>query len=215
MPTATKPDRLDMKKRLKPLYAPPTHPVLVEVPPLRYLMIGGALSEASAGFGVDPGFRDAIGSLYAVSYTLKFDAKASGGDFVVMPLEGLFWTQGLEVLSRGEARPMRWTLMILQPPWITGSGLTETVGRLVANGKLHRPPALRLETLAEGQAAQILHVGPYAEEPPTIEKLHAFIEEQDLVPRSKHHEIYLSDPNRTPPERLKTVIRQPVRTRSG
>ena len=207
MPIAT---RLDMKKDLKPLYDPPTHPVLVEVPTFRYLMIDGVIPEGSAGPGADPGFRDAIGALYGVTYTLKFESKASGRDFVVMPLEGLFWADGTEDAPPVGASPMRWTLMIVQAPWITQEAVNEAAGALVEKGKVMRVPSLRLDTFTEGRAAQILLVGPYSKEHPTIEKLRAFVAERGLQPRQKHHEIYLSDPNRTAPERLKTVIRQPV-----
>ena len=207
MPALTK---LDMKRELKPLYSPPTHPVLVEVPSLSFLMIDGVIPKGSAGPGADPGFRRAIGSLYAVGYALKFEAKAAGRDFVVMPLEGRFADDTEQALLERDDGPMRWTLMILQPPWITREHATEAIDGLVANGRLSDPSTLRLETFTEGPAAQVLHYGPYAEERPTIEKLQAFIAECGLVPRPRHHEIYLSDPNRTPPERLKTVIRLPV-----
>jgi hypothetical protein len=100
--------------------------------------------------------------------------------------------------------------MILQPPWITQEDVGDAREALEGKGKLSGGPSLRLDTLEEGRVAQVLHVGPYAEERPTIEKLHAFIAEQHLEPRRRHHEIYLGDPNRTAPERLKTVIRQPV-----
>ncbi|HEY7401625.1 MAG TPA: GyrI-like domain-containing protein [Actinomycetota bacterium] len=205
--------KLDMKKELRFLYAPPTHPVFVEVPALRYLAVDGAIPEGTAGPAADPEFGRAIGALYSVSYTLKFAMKPSGRDFVVMPLEGLFWTDGTEKLAPGGFGAMRWTLMMLMPPWITDDDVAQAVSTLVDRGRLSGPSALRLVTLEEERAAQILHVGPYADESPTIEKLHAFIEEHGLEPRSKHHEIYLSDPNRTAPERLKTVIRQPVRPR--
>jgi hypothetical protein len=207
MPTATK---LDMKRELKDLYAPPTHPVLVEVPPLSYLMIDGVIPRGSAGPAEDAGFRRGVGSLYAVSYTLKFEAKAAGRDFVVMPLEGLFATDDEQPSVELGQGPMRWTLMQLQPPWITQDDTVEAVDKLVATGRLADPPPIRLGTLTEGPAAQVLHLGPYAQERPTIEKLQAFIAEQGLVPRPRHHEIYLTDPNRTRPERLKTVIRLPV-----
>ena len=209
MPTSTK---LDMKRELQPLYAPPTHPILVEVPSLRYLMIDGVIPADAAGPGADPAFREAIGALYGVAYTLKFEAKAAGDDFVVMPLEGLFWTDGVEAGPFQGAGPTTWTLMILQPPWVTEDLIGKAAGSLADRRKLARVPDLRLDTLEEGEAAQVLHVGPYDRERPTIEKLHAFIAERGLEPRLRHHEIYLSDPNRTAPERLKTVIRQPVGT---
>ena len=208
MPTETK---LDMKRDLKPLYAPPTHPVIVEVPELRYLMIDGVIPEGGIAPGTDPAFAEAIGALYGITYTIKFESKAAGRDFVVMPLEGLFWADGTRDGQPSAARPMRWTLMILHPPWITETDIGDALDVLERKGRLSGAPSLRLGTLTEGRAAQVLHVGPYAEERPTIEKLHAFIAEQGLESRQKHHEIYLSDPNRTAPERLRTVIRQPVR----
>jgi hypothetical protein len=209
MATTTK---LDMKRELRHLYEPPTHPILVQVPRLRYLMIDGGIPRGGPGPGEDPSFRDAIGALYAVTYTLKFDAKGAGRDFVVMPLEGLFETEGGQGFRPGDRGLTRWTLMILQPPWVTERRAIDAAETLVAKGKLAAMPSLGLETLVEGRAAQVLHVGSYSEESPTIEKLHAFIEEVGLVPHSRHHEIYLSDPNRTAPERLRTVIRQPVRS---
>jgi hypothetical protein len=207
MPTTTK---LDMKRDLTPLYAPSTDPVLVEVPPLRYLMIDGVIPEGSAGLGTDPGFQEAIGALYGVSYALKFESKASGRDFVVMPLEGLFWADGTKEAPPVGASPMRWTLMIVQPACITKEAVSEAARALVEKRKVGRVPSLRLDTLTERQVAQILHVGPYTEEHRTIEKLRAFVADRGLQPRQKHHEIYLSDPNRTAHERLKTIIRQPV-----
>ena len=208
-------EKLDMKLELKPLYAPPPHPVLVEVPTLRYLMIDGAIPGGSPGPGADPGFREAIGALYGVTYTLKFEAKAHGKDFVVMPLEGLFRTEGEEGLLPDDPGSMLWTLMILQTPWVTPERATAARDVLVGEGKLPTAPALRVEAISEGRAAQILHVGPYAEERPTIDRLHAFIAEQGLVARSRHHEIYLSDPSRTAPERRRTIIRQPVAEQAG
>jgi hypothetical protein len=208
MLTATK---LDMKQELEGLYAPPRYPVLVEIPSLTYLMIDGVIRDGSAAPGEDPRFRRAIGSLYAVSYALRSDGKTAGRDFVVMPLEGRFATDGTEDASfeLGQG-PMRWTLMMLQPPWITQEHVAGAVNTLVAARRLAAPPDIRVETLAEGRAAQVLHVGPYWEERPTIEKLRAFIAEHGLLPRPGRHEIYLSDPYRTPPEWRKTVIRMPV-----
>jgi hypothetical protein len=213
MPTATK---LDLKRELKELYTAPTHPVLVQVPSLQYLMIEGAVTEGMAEPGDDPEFGMAIQALYAMSYTLKFDGKARGQDHVVMPLEGLFWTEGTEGtegLRLDEVTSMKWTLMIVQPAWVTQEDVDVAARRVVEKGKAPGSLAVRLETLREDRAAQVLHMGPYAEEPPTIEKLHAFIDEMELVMAGKHHEIYLSDPNRTAPERLKTIIRQPARAR--
>jgi hypothetical protein len=202
--------KLDMKKQLKELYAPPMHPVLVDVPPLRYLMVDGHVPEGAKGPGDDPAFAVAIGALYGASYTLKFQGKAAGSDHVVMPLEGLFWTEPDGRLER-DAPSMNWTLMIVQPEWVTEADVAAAHGKLADAGRWPDEAEVRLEVLREEGAAQVLHVGPYAAEPPTIEKLHAFIAEIGAVPAMKHHEIYLSDPNRTAPERLRTIIRQPIR----
>jgi hypothetical protein len=211
MPTTTK---LDMKRQLKGLYAPPAHPVLVDVPELRYLMVDGQVPEGAKEPGDDPAFAAAIGALYGISYTLKFQGKAAGRDHVVMPLEGLFWT-GPDGRLVTDGPSMSWTLMIAQPDWVTDADIATARAKLVARHRLPADVAVRLETLREERAAQVLHIGPYTAEPPTIEKLHAFIDELGLVAAEKHHEIYLSDPNRTAPERLRTIIRQPIRSASG
>jgi hypothetical protein len=127
-----------------------------------------------------------------------------------MPLEGLFWTEPDGRLVRG-APSMSWTLMIAQPGWVAEEDVAAARAKLVGAGRWPDGATVRLEILNEGRAAQVLHVGPYAAEPPTIEKLHAFIDEVGLVATERHHEIYLSDPNRTAPDRLRTIIRQPVR----
>ena len=156
MVTATK---VDMKKELHELYTPPQRPVLVDTPPLQYLMIDGALSEGSTGPSDDPRFREALQALYSVSYTMKFASKGEGEDYVVMPLEGLFWTRGTGEVRPDETARMRWTLMIAQPAQITQTRVDGAIAQLLDRGKVATPPAVRLETLEEGLAAQILHLG--------------------------------------------------------
>jgi hypothetical protein len=148
MTVATK---LDQKKELKVLYSPPAHPTLVAVPPLTYLMIDGATPAGSSGPAEDPGFGNAIGALYAVAYTLKFEGKAAGRDHVVMPLEGLFWNIGKEGFRPGEGGPMRWTLMILQPEWVGPDAVASAAGTLVEEGRLPSAPPIRLETVGKGE----------------------------------------------------------------
>lgn len=202
--------KLDMKRALKGLYAPPTQPVVVDVPPLSYVMVDGRVPDGAKEPADDPAFVAGIGALYGISYTLKYEGKAAGRDHVVMPLEGLFWTEPDGRLVAGTPS-MSWTLMIAQPGWVTGPNVTAARTKLADVGRWPGDTTVRLETLREGRAAQVLHLGPYAAEPPTIEKLYAFIDEIGAVPTMKHHEIYLSDPNRTAPARLRTIIRQPVR----
>ncbi|OSM01760.1 GyrI-like domain-containing protein [Magnetofaba australis] len=147
-----------------------------------------------------------------MAYGLKFAIKKGpeAVDYGVMPLEGLWWSDDMADFATGNRAAWRWTLMIMQPQWITPELVTQTMAE-VASKKA--PPALesmRFESLHEGPSAQILHVGPYSAEAPTIEGLHAFIAEQGRQRRGKHHEIYLNDARRTAPEKLKTLIRQPV-----
>jgi hypothetical protein len=201
----------DLVKELKPLYAPSArHPSIVEVPELAFLMIDGR---------GDPGasevYQDALQALYSSAYTLKFSLKKADPerDFKVMPLEGLWWLEGgpprLEELQAARDS-WSWTMMIAMPDHVTSVEVADAVAQAGRRRPLPAIQAVRLERFAEGLAAQIMHVGPYAEEAPTIERLHAFVAEQGYELRGRHHEIYMGDPRRTAPERLKTVLRHPV-----
>jgi hypothetical protein len=179
----------------------------VEVPELSFLMVDG---QGDPNLSQD--YRDAVQALFAVSYAVKFAVKrAPGGiDYRVMPLEGLWWADDMSTFAIGDKASWQWTALIAQPDLVTA----ELVERAVATAAAKRPlPAagrVRLERLWEGRAAQLLHRGPFSAEGPTIERLHSFIADQELARRGKHHEIYLTDFTRTAPERLKTVLRQPV-----
>ena len=204
--------KTDLKRDLAALYRPPRDPVLVDVPPLRYLAIDG---EGRPGEG--EGFEAAIRALYPVAYTVKFELRRTEGlDVTVMPLEALWRsvgmsTEGSDQLARSDGN-WDWTAMILQADAVTEE-MVERIAAGVAEKKdLPVARDIRLRELREGRAAQLLYVGPWSEEAPTIERLHAFVAGEGLRPAGAHHEIYLSDPRRTAPERLKTVIRQPVTT---
>jgi hypothetical protein len=202
----------DVVKEHKPLYMPSAkHPAVVEVPDLAFLMVDGRGDP-----GTSEPFMDAMQALYSTAYTLKFSLKKTdpGRDFKVAPLEGLWWTDATapstEALQQSRD-DWNWTLMIAVPDAMTPD---EVAAALEAAAKKKDLPAarlLRLERFEEGLAAQIMHLGPYAEEAPTIARLHAFAAEQGYELRGRHHEIYLGDPRRTAPERLKTVLRHPVR----
>jgi hypothetical protein len=157
-----------------------------------------------------PAYREAIEALFSVSYTIHFAAKAEGEEPPgVMPLESLWWAGDSELLDVAMSE-WRWTALMVQPDWLDAGRFAEAS---IAAGQKRRLPALsrmRLDVLREGRCAQVMHVGPYEAEAPTIRRLREFIEEQGLRPRGRHHEIYLGDPRRTAPERLRTVIRQPV-----
>jgi hypothetical protein len=197
---------IDYKKELKQLYAPSAKEVVqVEVPPLHFLMIDGQGDPNTA-----PEYVTAVETLYALAYALKFKVKrgASGVDFAVMPLEGLWWGADIDWHDAGQRTSWQWTMMIMQPEHVTAALFEQALA------ETKKKPALaldrvRFERYDEGLAAQILHIGPYATEGPTIARLHAFIEQHGRTLRGKHHEIYLGDPRKSAPEKLRTVIRQP------
>lgn len=204
----------DPVKQLKPLYAPsPRHPAIVEVPELAFLMIDGRGDPNSS-----EAYQDALGALYGIAYTLKFTLKKSDPerDFKVAPLEGLWWADA-ERPSMAELQAERdawnWTMMIAVPDAVTAAEVAAAAEAAARRRPLPAAGSVRLERCTEGLAAQIMHVGPYSAEAPTIERLHAFVDEQGYELRGRHHEIYLGDPRRTAPERLKTVVRHPVRPR--
>lgn len=200
-------EKIDLKKQMKAFWQPPVGRfAVVDVPRLQFLMIDGDGNPNTA-----PAYAEAVRWLYTMSYTLKFASKAAGRDYSVAPLEGLWWTPDMRDFSAENKDAWHWTAMIMQPEWIDAQMVAAALDK--ATAKLGTPPAsLRLEPLEEGLSVQTMFLGPYAGEGPTIARLHGeFLPQNGLVATGKHHEIYLSDPQRTAPERLKTVIRQPVR----
>jgi hypothetical protein len=200
--------KLDLKKELSQFYNPPKKEVtLVDVPPLNFLMVDG-----QGNPNTSQAFKEAMEALYSVSYTVKFTLKKDGRgpDYTVMPLEGLWWTEGGEGFHQTNKDLWHWTVMIMQPDHITDADIEQAI-QTVQTKK--NPPALkklRFERYTESLSVQIMYLGPYDEEGPTIDRLHAYAQERGYNLRGKHHEIYLSDPRRTKPERLKTILRQPV-----
>ncbi|MBI4334547.1 MAG: GyrI-like domain-containing protein [Chloroflexi bacterium] len=201
--------KVDLRKELKHLYnAPAKEPAVVDAPPMNFLMVDGAGDPNTS-----QEYREAIEALYTVSYTLKFMVKKGpqGVDYGVMPLEGLWWGDDMTRFGAENKAAWKWTAMIMQPDYVT-AGLAGQAVEVA--GKKKSLPALgrtRFQRFHEGPAAQVMYTGPYSAEGPTIERLHKFIREKGHELRGKHHEIYLSDPKRSPPEKLKTIIRQPVK----
>ncbi len=206
------PVKVDFKKTMKDLYQPnPNEVVGVDVPEMQFLMIDGMGSP-----GDSQEYLDALATLYPVAFKTKFLSKATGKDYVVPPLEGLWWADDMEDFTEGDRDKWKWTMMIMQPDWITQKIINEAI----ENTKEKKPEfkdkfsKLRLEKYNEGKSAQIMHLGPYSEEGPTVEKIHKFIEDKGGSfngQNKKHHEIYLSDPRKSKPENMKTVIRQPYK----
>ncbi|MGF1504172.1 MAG: GyrI-like domain-containing protein [Anaerolineae bacterium] len=199
--------KLDLKKELQHLYKPSKKDFsVVDVPPLAYLMIDGEGNPNTSA-----AYADAVSALYGRSYAIRSAAKADPGiTFTVMPLEGLWWMEDMSRFSAENKDEWLWTMMILQPEFVTAA-MVEAAREVAVSKKedLAGLRDVRFETYDEGRSAQILYVGPYTQEAPTIAALHAFISEQGGMLAGKHHEIYLSDPRRTAPEKLKTAIRQP------
>lgn len=201
-------DKIDFKKKFRELYtASVKRPSIIDVPAMGTLLIDGQGNPNTA-----ESFQQAIQVLYGMSFTAKFMLKEdkTTPDYVVPPLEGLWDIKDMVEFDLNKKDKWKWTLMIKQPEWFTQKVYEKTKEALK---KKKDPPALsklRFETFDEGKAAQIMHIGPYDNEPPTIEKLHTFITAQGYKPHGRHHEIYLSDPRRCQPEKLRTIIRQPI-----
>jgi hypothetical protein len=203
--------KVDFKQELKALYNPPKGDFsIIEVPTMQFLMLDGHGDPNTA-----QEYQDALAALYGVAYTVKFISKKAGQDYVVPPLEGLWWAESMDFFSTNrDKNTWDWTMMIMQPDWITQDIVDQAVTQ-VQDKNLVAVPLLRLETYAEGLSAQILHIGSYDDEGPTLLRLHqSWLPENGYIENGKHHEIYLSDPRRTAPDKLKTVLRQPIKKRA-
>ncbi|NMM38627.1 MAG: hypothetical protein HHJ09_14210 [Glaciimonas sp.] len=200
-------EKVDLKKELKHLYHPSAKEVVqVDVPTMNYLMVDGEGDPNSS-----QAYSDAVEVLFMASYAVKFTVKrgASAIDYGVMPLEGLWWADDMSKFTTFDKSNWKWTMMIAQPLFVT----REIIERAIADVEKKKNPTaiskLRLKAFSEGRCAQILHVGPFSEEGPTIEKVHQFIDSRSRR-TGKHHEIYLSDIRKAAPSKWKTIIRQPM-----
>ena len=201
--------KIDFKKELKHLYNPPAKAfTVVTVPAMQFLMVDG-----HGDTNVAQEYADALETLYAVAYKIKFASKNElDKDYSVPPLEGLWWAADMDTFTTSRDKSQwDWTMMIMQPDWITRD-MFEAACRLASKQKeLAALPKLRLETYDEGLAVQIMHIGSYEDETGTLHKLHhEYMPANGFTFGGKHHEIYLSDPRRVAPEKLKTVLRQPI-----
>lgn len=203
MPTAS----YDIKTDYRTLYAPKGNDfVVVDVPEFSYLMVDGHGDPNTAG-----AYREAVEALYTVAYGCRAIAKASlGRVHTVGPLEGLWWAEDLGAFTARDKSSWNWTMMIVQPEWVTARIVDDAI-RGAAKKQLPALPLVRFEALDEGRCVQVLHVGSYDDEAPVLARLHdEYLPTAGLTERGHHHEIYLSDPRKTEPARLKTILRQPV-----
>jgi len=199
--------KIDYKKELKHLYKASAKKVeIIDVSQMNFLMIDG-----EGDPNTSQAFQDAVEALFSISYTLKFMIKKGelGIDYGVMPLEGLWWSDDMSQFDTGNKGDWKWTLMIMQPNYVTTELFTEALQQVKRKKNLIALPKARFEAFSEGRAAQIMHIGPFSEEGPTIKKVHNFIKENGFKLSGKHHEIYLSDIRRAAPEKWKTIVRQP------
>ncbi len=198
-------EKFDFKKVFRDLYAPGSKAfTIVDVPRMNFLAVDGVGNPNTA-----TGYGEAVEALFAVSYAVKFDSKRTlGKDYVVGPLEGLWWAEDHRAFTTRDKDAWKWTMLIAQPDWVT----PDMVERGRAAKDLPGVGRLRWVEREEGMCVQILHIGSYDDEAPVLARLHGeFMPAHSLTFNGEHHEIYLSDPRRTPAEKLRTVLRQPVR----
>ena len=204
------PVKYDVKKQFPDFYKASANNVeIVDVPEMQFFMIDGHGDPNSA-----QSFQDAIATLYACSYTLKMSFKKmpKGKDYVVPPLEGLWYLENMAEWSMDAKDKWNWTIMIRIPDFVPKSEITKSI-ETVKQKKREKAPAidkLRVEEYHEKFSVQLLHIGPYNAEPPNIQKMHSFAKSKNYILNGKHHEIYLSDFRKIAPEKLKTILRQPI-----
>lgn len=204
--------KIDYKKELEHLYKPsPKQAIIVDVPRMNFLMIDG-----EGDPNTSQTYQDAIEALFSVSYALKFMIKRSELqiDYGVLPLEGLWWTDDMSKFNAVNKDKWKWTSMVMQPEHVSKDFFETAVAQVKKKKKLIALSDMRFEGYNEGKAAQIMHIGPFSDEGPTIDRLHSFIRDNNYEPKGKHHEIYLSDFRKTAPDKLKTAIRQPIKEKT-
>jgi hypothetical protein len=203
--------KVDLRRERAFLYNPSAKEVqFVEVPTMHCLMVDG-----TGDPNTSHDYAAAVEALYAVSYALRFVVKrAPGGiDYSVLPLEGLWWTSEPGQVNYDDKSDWHWTMLIAQPEPVTADMVRGALEEVSRKKRLEAVAKVRYEELVEGLAAQVMHIGPYSDEPPTVARLHAAIGAGGYEPTGRHHEVYLGDPRRAEPAKLKTILRQPVRAR--
>ncbi len=201
--------KMDFKNELKHLYQPHKKDFqIVEVPDMQFFKVDG-----HGDPNVAPEYTAAIEALYAMSYKVKFYSKKEEKDYVVPPLEGLWWAEDMDSFSSARDKSLwDWTMMIMTPEWITAEMVTEARAEVIKKKELPALEKLRWDVYQEGLAVQILHLGSYDDEGPVLARLHdQWMPENGYLFNGLHHEIYLSDPRRVEPSKLKTILRQPIK----
>ncbi len=198
-------EKLDLTKKYKTYYSAKAKPELTEFGNIQYLTIKGKGEPAGKEFD------EKTATLYPVAYGIKKICKAQSKDFAVPKLEGLWWADSSKPFLSVPRSEWQWKLLIRMPDFVTSKMLTQSLNDLVKAKKIKSDYDIILETINEGKLINILHTGPYSAEPATIAHMDSFIKENKLSKNGLHHEIYLSDPNKTEPSKMKTILRQPVK----
>jgi hypothetical protein len=200
---------IDLKKTYRDHYTARQVPAIIDIPDRPYLMIDG-----SGDPNTSAEYAAAVAALYPLAYGLRAEIKKVTGDgYTVMPLEGLWWVEDMSRFSVDDKTDWEWTAMICVPDLVTSPMAAEVFPVVTTKKKLVSGDKAGIEMYGDGLAVQVMHIGPYAAEAPTIRALHEFIHTEGLELTGKHHEIYLSDPRKSAPAKLRTIIRQPVRRR--
>jgi hypothetical protein len=198
--------KVDFKKTLKHLYNPPKSGFhIVDVPKMNYLMLDGKGDPNTSS-----DYQQAVEVLYTMSYRIKFSQKSLGFDYIVPPLEGLWWMDNMNEFTLANKDSWKWTMLIMQPEWVIAESVKKVREEAYQKKKLSLVMTVRFESYNEGLSVQILYTGAYENEASTITEMHKFIKNNGYQSNGKHHEIYLGDPRKTSPERLQTILRQPI-----
>lgn len=198
-------NKLDLTKTDKTYYTAKKTPQIIDATPYNYLTINGVSSPE------DSVFLNAIESIYAVAYSVKFSFKEEGKDFVVPKMEGQWWSEGPQLFEETPRDEWHWNIAIPMPEFVNKSDVERAIQVAISKKGSSQLSEVQFRPLKEGKCVQILHLGSYEEEAPTLEKLFAFVAEQGLEINGYHHEIYLSDPRKTEKHKLKTILRYPVK----
>jgi len=205
--------KFDFKKELKHLYSPSKKDfAVVDVPPMSFLQIDGHGDPNTADE-----YKQAVETLFALAFNIKFRSKKElGRDYVVPPLEGLWWAEDMDSFITRDKNQWDWTMMIMQPDWISAEMVSASIATVGGKKDLPALPKVEFSTYNEGLSVQILHLGSYDDEGPTIHRMHhEWMPTNGYTENGVHHEIYLSDPRKTVPEKLRTVLRQPIKKVDG
>lgn len=206
---------IDFMKQDKALYLPKTEPEIIHIPKMKFIMVDGKGQPEGGPPEHNTEFQNAFSALYGIAYSIKMsykkgDEPAGYQNFKVAPPEGLWWMEDGKAFDMKRPEEWRWTLMLRMPEFVTPEVVAGYAEQLNQKKKTSIYSNVRLEEYEEGDVVQLMHIGPYDQEGPNIEKMLDYAKEKGYQLRGKHHELYYGDPRRTAPERLKTVLRQPV-----